>query len=135
MPFMHGGGKPFQCSEFSLIAEYDTEIELHFKMPDDTICTQSVSCGPEPTTVRNEKCGGAIGLGFNWSASANATISGGHNSTTSGNYNGSGYGSGNGTASGNDNGSGSGSGNGTTYGEGNGSGSGSGSGSGGGVSI
>ncbi|KAI5300352.1 hypothetical protein KEM56_002520, partial [Ascosphaera pollenicola] len=73
LPFIEAYGRPFYWSELSLIAESEVELELQFKMPDYSICTQTVKCGPTPTTIKNENCGGAVGLGFGWSASSDNT--------------------------------------------------------------
>ncbi|KAI5286994.1 hypothetical protein KEM54_006327, partial [Ascosphaera aggregata] len=85
LPFIGAYGKPFWVSELSLIAEHETELELKFKMPDNTICTQIVKCGPTPTTVHNDKCGGAVGLGFGFSAAGSAANNAGNSGINFGN--------------------------------------------------
>ncbi|KAF2280074.1 uncharacterized protein EI97DRAFT_109605 [Westerdykella ornata] len=49
----------FSVTEFQVSVEFDTDLEFHYKMPDNSICKQIAPCKKEGTIVRNTQCGGA----------------------------------------------------------------------------
>lgn len=49
----------FSVTELDISVQFDTELELHYNMPDGSKCKQYSSCSQGGTTVKNTQCGGA----------------------------------------------------------------------------
>ncbi|KAI4643605.1 hypothetical protein J4E93_006616 [Alternaria ventricosa] len=49
----------FSITHMDVSAEFDAELELHYKMGDGSICKQHSSCSAGGSTLQNTQCGGA----------------------------------------------------------------------------
>ncbi|KAF1837327.1 hypothetical protein BDW02DRAFT_628069 [Decorospora gaudefroyi] len=49
----------FSITHMDVSAEFDAELELHYKMGDGSICKQMSSCSAGGSTLQNTQCGGA----------------------------------------------------------------------------
>ncbi|OAR00502.1 hypothetical protein LLEC1_03032 [Akanthomyces lecanii] len=60
-PNMSAGGDidSFDIKSVSLESEFDTRLELHYTMPDGSICKQSSPVSSQGTSIVNTQCGGA----------------------------------------------------------------------------
>ncbi|KAF2872013.1 hypothetical protein BDV95DRAFT_628464 [Massariosphaeria phaeospora] len=52
----------FSVKEIDVSVEYDAHLELHYKMPDNSICKQKSPCKKEGSTIYNTQCGGATSV-------------------------------------------------------------------------
>ncbi|KAK2738413.1 hypothetical protein FQN55_000539 [Onygenales sp. PD_40] len=59
----------FWVKKFELSVEVETDLEIHFTMPDGSICKQKSHCKPEGTVIKNTHCGGAVSVSFELEAS------------------------------------------------------------------
>lgn len=52
----------FSISTMDVSAQFDAELELHYKMQDGSICRQRSSCSAGGSTLQNTQCGGATSV-------------------------------------------------------------------------
>lgn len=49
----------FSITDIDVSVEFDTDLEMHYNMPDGSKCKQYSSCSQGGTTLKNTQCGGA----------------------------------------------------------------------------
>ena len=62
--FKCGNGKDFSATKYQVSVSRDTDVEMHYSMPDGTTCKQTAKCKKDGSIVENKQCGGAKEVKF-----------------------------------------------------------------------
>lgn len=58
------GDDSMSIDKYEVSSSQDTDIECHYQMPDNTVCTEYHSCKSGGTVIQNSQCGGAKSVTF-----------------------------------------------------------------------